>query len=398
MNFPIYLSIRYLRSNQKGSFTSFASLLSVMGLAVGVSALLLTLFILNGFERVISDKIAEFDGHVRVSHFLNEPISSKLATIDSALINYDDEITVSSFIQRPALLRKGNLAEGVIVEGIYDDHEHYIKNILVDGELILDNKSVVLGKRLAEQLKLSIGEKIVLFDLATINKTNKRIRQFTITGLFHSGMTEYDKSLVFININDANLLFGMKKNVSGYVLRIQDTGMLDEVMSSLNNQLSYPYMVMNWKEKNRALFKWMNVQRWPILFIFGLIALVGIVNIVSALSMIIIDKTGQIGILKSIGITGSQLKIVFLFKGLLIGLFGGAIGSLIALSIASLQNNLKLVKVPEDIYFMDFIPIDISFLNIINIILFAIIASILASIWPTKRASKISQSEALHYE
>ncbi len=398
LNLPIYLSIRYLRSNQKGSFTSFASLLSVMGLAVGVSALLLTLFILNGFERVISDKIAEFDGHVRVSHFLNEPISSKLTTIDSALINYDDEITVSSFIQRPALLRKGNLAEGVIVEGIHDDHEHYIKNILVDGELILDNKSVVLGKRLAEQLKLSIGEKIVLFDLATINKTNKRIRQFTITGLFHSGMTEYDKSLVFININDANLLFGMKKNVSGYVLRIRDTGMLDEVMSSLNNQLSYPYMVMNWKEKNRALFKWMNVQRWPILFIFSLIALVGIVNIVSALSMIIIDKTGQIGILKSIGITGSQLKIVFLFKGLLIGLLGGAIGSLIALSIASLQNNLKLVKVPEDIYFMDFIPIDISFLNIVNIILFAIIASIVASIWPTIRASKIKPSEALHYE
>ena len=142
----------------------------------------------------------------------------------------------------------------------------------------------------------------------------------------------------------------------------------------------------------------MSIQRWPILFIFGLIALVGIVNIVSALSMIIIDKTRQIGILKSIGITRSSLKKIFLLKGLLIGLFGGIIGSLIALSIASLQNNLKLVKVPEDIYFMDFIPIDISFLNMINITLFAIIFSVLASVWPTKRASKINPSEALHYE
>ena len=383
-----------------------------MGLAVGVSALLLTLFILNGFERVISDKIANFDGHVRIRHFLNEPISSKLTSIDSALINYNDEITVSSFIQKPALLRKGNLAEGVIVEGINTEQEHFIKSILVEGKFILDNfydndkyigiilenKSVVIGKRLADELRLSIGEKIVLFDLSTLNKINKRLRQFTIAGFFHSGMTEYDKSLVFINTNDADILFDMKKSVSGYILRMQDINMLDRVMSSLNDQLSYPYMIMNWKEKNRALFKWMSVLRWPILFIFGLIALVGIVNIVSALSMIIIDKTRQIGILKSIGITRSSLKKVFLLKGLLIGLFGGIIGSLIALSIASLQNNLKLVKVPEDIYFMDFIPIDISFLNMINITLFAIIFSVLASVWPTKRASKINPSEALHYE
>ena len=385
-------------SNQKGSFTRFAGFLSVMGLAVGVSALLLTLFILNGFERVISDKIAEFDGHVRIRHFLNEPISTKLTTIDSALINYNDCLILSSFIQRPALLRKGNLAEGVIVEGIHNEQADFINNMLVQGNLNFDNKSVVLGKRLAEQLKLSVGQKIVLFDLATLNKSNKRIKQFTISGLFHSGMTEYDKSLVFINIVDANILFGMGNSVSGYVLRVEDTSMLDEITASLNNELSYPHMVMNWKEKNRSLFKWMSIQRWPILFIFGLIALVGVVNIISALSMIVIEKTGQIGILKSLGIKGYQLKIIFLFKGLIIGISGGAIGSVIALLIASLQNNFKLIRVPEDIYFMDFIPIDISILSIINILLFSIIFSILAALWPTLRASQIEPSEALRYE
>ena len=385
-------------SNQKGSFTRFAGFLSVMGLAVGVSALLLTLFILNGFERVISDKISEFDGHVRIRHFLNEPISAKLTTIDSALINYNDGLILSSFIQRPALLRKGNLAEGVIVEGIHNEQADFINNMLVQGNLNFDNKSVVLGKRLAEQLKLSVGQKIVLFDLATLNKSNKRIKQFTISGLFHSGMTEYDKSLVFINIVDANILFGMGNSVSGYVLRVEDTSMLDEITASLNNELSYPHMVMNWKEKNRSLFKWMSIQRWPILFIFGLIALVGVVNIISALSMIVIEKTGQIGILKSLGIKGYQLKIIFLFKGLIIGISGGAIGSVIALLIASLQNNFKLIRVPEDIYFMDFIPIDISILSIINILLFSIFSSILAALWPTLRASQIEPSEALRYE
>lgn len=369
-----------------------------MGLAVGVSALLLTLFILNGFERVISDKIAELDGHVRIRHFLNQPISTKLTTIDSALINYKDGVIISSFIQRPALLRKGNLAEGVIVEGIHNQQTDFINNMLVQGNINFDNKSVVLGKRLAEQLKLSVGQKIVLFDLATLNKSNKRIKQFTISGLFHSGMTEYDKSLVFINIVDANILFDMGNSVSGYELRVEDTGVLDEITASLNNELPYPHMVMNWKEKNRALFKWMNIQRWPILFIFGLIALVGVVNIISALSMIVIEKTGQIGILKSLGIKGHQLKMIFLYKGLIIGISGGAIGSVIALLIASLQNNLKLIKVPEDIYFMDFIPIDISMLSIINILLFSIFSSVLAALWPTLRASQIEPSEALRYE
>ena len=265
-------------------------------------------------------------------------------------------------------------------------------------EFILENKSVFIGKRLADELRLSIGEKIVLFDLSTLNKINKRLRQFTIAGFFHSGMTEYDKSLVFINTNDEDFLYDMKKSVSGYILRMQDINMLDRVMSSLNDQLSYPYMIMNWKEKNRALFKWMSVQRWPILFIFGLIALVGIVNIVSALSMIIIDKTKQIGLLSAIGMPRRKIKEIFLIKGLIIGFFGTFIGSLIAVILAFLQNNYKIIGVPEDIYFMNFIPIDIDFKQILMISLISLIVSSLVSYWPSIRSSKIPPAEALKYE
>ena len=197
MNFSLYLSFRYLLSNQKGSFTRFAGILSLTGLAVGVSSLLLTLFILNGFERVISQKIAEFDGHIRIRHFLNQPINSNFLDSDSTVINFGKKFIKSSFIQGPALLRKGDLAEGVIVEGIDNDRSAFLKKIIINEKIILGNKSVIIGKQLAEKLNLFIGDKIVLFDLAKINTSKKRIRQYTITGLFHSGMTEYDKSIVF---------------------------------------------------------------------------------------------------------------------------------------------------------------------------------------------------------
>ena len=155
---------------------------------------------------------------------------------------------------------------------------------------------------------------------------------------------------------------------------------------------------LHWKEKNRALYKWLKVQRWPILFIFGLITLVAIVNIASSLLMIIIDKTKQIGLLSAIGMPRKKIKEIFLIKGLIIGFFGTFIGSLIAVILAFLQNNYKIIGVPEDIYFMNFIPIDIDFIQILMISLISLIVSSLVSYWPSVRSSKIPPAEALKYE
>ena len=155
---------------------------------------------------------------------------------------------------------------------------------------------------------------------------------------------------------------------------------------------------MTWKEKNRALFKWMNVQRWPILFIFSLIALVGIVNIISALAMIVLDKTRQIGILKSLGLTQGKLKQVFLAKGFIIGVAGAVFGSALALFLAWLQNHYKLITVPEDVYFMDFIPVDVNLAHVGIVTIVSVIFSVIAAIWPTIRAGKIQPAKALNYE
>ena len=398
MNFPFYLSIRYLRSTQKGSFTRIAGVLSVAGLAVGISALLITLFILNGFERVISEKIADFDGHIRVRHYLNNFIPSEIEGMNQIISAYDGKVVQSKFIQGTALLRKGKSAEGVIVEGIEASGNDFLSNILVSGTVDLDDHGIILGERLANQLNIGIGDKTVLFDLTTLRGSKKRLKQFTVTGIFHSGMSEYDQSLVYTNLKQADGLFNMEGKVSGHVLRMKDPTLANDFSQLLGEELAYPYMVMTWKEKNRALFKWMDVQRWPILFIFSLIALVGIVNIISALAMIVLDKTRQIGILKSLGLPQGKLKQVFLAKGFIIGVAGAVFGSALALFLAWLQNHYKLITVPEDVYFMDFIPVDVNLAHVGIVTIVSVIFSVIAAIWPTIRAGKIQPAKALNYE
>ncbi|MGY8750478.1 MAG: ABC transporter permease [Fidelibacterota bacterium] len=387
-----------MSSTRKGSFTRISGILSTAGLAVGVSALLITLFILNGFERVISEKISQFDGHIRISHFLNEPIESSVTTLDSIMNAYKGEFIYSSFIQGPALLRKGKSAEGIILEGIDSKRVKYIEDILVEGSFKIDANNIIIGQSLAEKLDLNIGQEIILFDAFTLKSANKRLKKFKINGLFHSGMSEYDNSLAFTSINNANYLFSMKKKVSGHILNLKKPNNYKSLSKLLSNQLPYPYMVMSWKEKNRALFKWMDIQRLPILIIFGLITFVGLVNIISALAMIIIDKTRQIGILKSLGLSKQKINQIFLIKGFIIGFAGSLIGSSFAFLIAFIQNNYKLIQVPEDIYFMDFIPLDVNFSNILIVSITVSIVCMLASLWPSLRAGKIEPSAALKYE
>ena len=398
MNFPFYLSTRYLRTAQKGSFTRVAGVLSVAGLSVGISALLITLFILNGFEKVISKKIADFDGHIRVKHYLNYPIPSEILEMDSILFHYKETVSQSRFIQKPALLRKGKVAEGIIVEGIEPDRVEFINDILVSGTNDISGNQIVIGERLANQVNISIGDKIVLFDLATLNGSNKRLKQFAVAGFFHSGMLEYDNHMIYMNLEQADRLFHMNEKVSGQVLRLSESKWANELSEFLKKDLAYPYMVMTWKEKNRSLFKWMDIQRWPILFIFSLIAMVGLVNIISALAMIVLDKTRQIGILKSLGVSHTGLRQLFLFYGFMIGLAGAIIGSFLALLLAWMQNNFKIITLPEDIYFMDFIPMDVSIFDVFSIAIISIVCAIFAAIWPTVRAERIEPADALRYE
>ena len=398
MKISFLLALKHIRSNHKSGFVKTASILSVFGLSIGIASLLITLFILNGFERVISEKITKLDGHIRIKHFLSEPFDPLDYDLENKLSLDLKNVSIGSFIQNPALFRKGQIAEGVIVEGMRIENLSFINELIIEGSSNLSLKGVIIGKRLADTYSIGLNDKITLFDLSSLSLSSKRFMQFTVEGIFHSGMTEYDKSSVFMNISNSKKLFDLDKKISGYVLRLKNLNDLNTIFKSISSNISYPLMSITWKEKNRALYKWLSVQRRPILFIFSLITLVAVINIVSSLSMIVVDKTKQIGLLSALGMPSSKIKDIFLIKGLIIGSLGAILGSLIAVFLATMQNNFKIIGVPEDIYFMNFIPIDINYFQIITISIITLVVSCLISQWPAMRSMKIKPSQALKYE
>lgn len=394
------IAYRHLKAPQKGSFTTFAAILAIIGLGIGIAALILTFSILKGFETTISEKIAQFDGHIRIEHFMNRTLNENDIVFKKAIESSPIDCNVIPFIQSPALLRKGSDAEGVITVGIENNNDDALSSIIADGSTELSFGSIIIGKRLAEDMEIGLGSKVVLFDMQTIGRisSGQRFRQFKVTGLFHSGLLEYDNSVVYVNLDDAQYIYNAADHISGYMIFTDNIENVGTLYDHLQKELGYPYFLMTWKDKHKILFDWINIQKWPILIIFGMIAFVGLVNIISSLSMIIFEKVREIGTLLSLGLSKKKIKRIFLLEGMIIGILGSLVGLVIAIGLAYLQMKYQLFSLPEDIYFMDHIPIKIDWLNTITIIMIGIIAAIIASLWPVYRASKIDPAEALRYE
>ena len=395
------IAFRHLKAPQKGSFTTFAAILAILGLGLGIAALVLTFSILEGFESTISQKIAQFDGHIRVEHFMNRTLKEDDAILDSVLQKSPVSFSKTSYVQSPALLRKGSNADGVIIIGLSETgRDSILYPIVTDGSTEFQPKSIIIGKRLADDLGVKVGNKIVLFDLQSIGRISggQRFRQFTVTGLFHSGLLEYDKTVVYVDIADAQYIFNANDRLSGHMLFTDNLDDVKPLYRHLESELGYPYFVLSWIDKHKILFDWINLQKWPILIIFGMISLVGVVNIISSLSMIIFEKVREIGTLLSLGLSKKHVKRIFLLEGLIIGVFGSLLGLAIAGGLAAIQIKFQIFTLPEDIYFMDHIPVKINWLYTLLIISIGIISAIAASLWPVYRASKINPAEALRYE
>ena len=402
MKLSFHLALRHLSSSDKSNFSSFAGKLSIVGLAFGISSLILTSSVYQGFESTISNKIASFDGHYRLQDFLGRPIneSSGLdSTLENIIGNKKNSI-IKSFVQGPAMIRKGMNAEGVMLEGISGDGlPNPLKNLIISGEATLSGNSIIIGKSLSDKYGLVVGDPLVVFDLSSMIDISNidRLKQFTIQGIFHSGLNEYDNTMIYTSIQNAQYLLGIQGKISGKIIYFTDNNILS-VSKELEENLRYPYYSISWKEKHHTLFKWLEIQKFPIIIIFGMISLVAIVNIISALTMIVLDKTKAIGSLQAIGLRRKEINLIFLSKGAIIGVVGSFIGLLIALFLGVIQKKYHILSISEDIYFMDHVPISFNIYNIILIISVGIISSLFASLWPANIASGIQPADAVKYE
>ncbi len=401
MNLSFTIAWRHLTTLRRNSFSTIAGVLAVLGLAIGLAALIITYSIIDGFERTISEKISSFDGHIQITHFLDQPFSANMVQLDSLLKPFQDDILTIPFLQRALIIRKGTRAEGTVCIGL-DAQElpPAIQTLVEPRPKTLTPGEIILGDRLASSLGVQVGESVVLMHVDPDGglATAPRYRQVIVAGLIHSGLLDYDQSIAYVPVQDLQLVSQLESKISGIMIYEKDFDVHRELYRSLQEGLSYPLYSLSWKDKHRILYDWMTLQRWPILIIFGLIALVGVVNIMSALMMIIVEKTRQVGILKAQGMSAGAIRNIFVFEGMMIGSVGSLLGGLLALALILLQQSFNILAIPEDVYFMDQIPVHINGIATGLILALGVLFSLLAVLWPVKRAMDIQPATALRYE
>jgi lipoprotein-releasing system permease protein len=376
------------------SFSSNASVLAIIGLSIGLFSLILTMSIIKGFENVLENKLSSIDGLIRVQNILGKPISEK-DNLDSLLYSTDIPIKVSPYIRGTAMIRLGKYTEGIIIEGVskLPDRSYFdIEQTSID-----DNK-IIIGKSLSDDLGIDIGDKVIINPL--INSPDKfnmqKFNLIEVSGIFKTGMQEYDKTIAYVSIDKAKEIFEMKSQVSGYVINSKEP--LYEIIERLNNYIRYPYYLESWKDRHRIIFDWINIQRLPIIIIFGLISLVAITNIMATISMIIREKNSQIGILMAQGMKPNDIRKIFFYYGGTIGLAGCFFGSVAAYLFIIVQNRFKVISLPEDIYFMDYVPAVFDYSIFTFVLISTILISVISTVFPTKNIIKMRPSQALAQE
>ena len=342
------LALRFLFFRGSDTFSSYASLLAIGGLGIGVCSLLITSSIINGFHDTVSNKLLRFEGSGRLGHIFGKPASIKNPMIDSLISKSPQSII--PYTNGIALMRFGSKSEGVVIEGL-DIPPSAISELKV-----IENGNILIGKGIALSLNVKVGDKVYLQCISPKQSLSNIpiIKSFIVSDVFYSGLQEYDNSLVYISLNDSRSILSLQEDqVSGLIFFNQ------KFIPA--NGVEYPFYFETWKEKHALLFEWISIQRWPAYIMFSLIAVVGLVNLIAAIAMIIIEKTNQIGILTTQGLPYSALKNIFLIQGSFIGLCGGFIGGCLAAVLIFIQLQYEILKIPSDIYFMDHIPVSFDY-------------------------------------
>ncbi|MCB0282483.1 MAG: FtsX-like permease family protein [Calditrichae bacterium] len=410
MSFEYFIAKRYFGAKRKTGFISIITYVSIAGIMIGVTALILVLSVMNGFEQEVRTRLIGADAHLRIRKYFTEPIAQpdsliKIIKKNEHVIGVSPAISEESMIksqstQRPAVIKAIDIATA--------DQVTEISNKMVLGNLDFSEKiingrrlhGIVLGRYLADALMaLNPGDIVSVWAMPKEGGifSQPKIMQFYVAGLVEFGYYEYDKILAYISIEDAQQLFDMN-GVSWIELSLDDYQKADIVGKEISRELGYPYTSQTWFERHKSLFSWMEIEKWLAFIILSLIIMVAAFNIVSSLVMVVMDKTREIGILKSMGATSKSIMRIFMFEGMLVGVIGTALGCAIGYVVAFLQIQFDLIPLPSDVYLINSFPVELQWIDFVSIASMSIFLSFVSSVYPAYKASKLVPVEAIRYE
>ncbi len=422
MSYELFVSLRHLKAKRTQKFISLNTWISVGGVALGVMALIVVIAVMSGFGKDLRDKILGTNSHVVVTNISRTGMDDYEAIIKK-ITQTEGVNAAAPFILSQVMLTYGSNSTGVVVRGVDPEREAGVSDLgknLVQGSLKMledpeDNPGkprrdgIILGKELAHRLGLQNDDAVSMISPAsrvTPMGLVPKIKLFRVVGFFESGMFEYDSNLAFISMHAAQKFFSMKGKVSGIEIQVEDIERADQVAKEIQDNLGFPYYARDWMRMNKNLFSALRLEKVVMFIILILIILVAAFNIVSTLFMVVMEKSKEIAILKSMGASRSSIMKIFSFQGLIIGVTGTAIGCIGGFTIVPNLNEIVgfietlfgITAFPSDVYYLDKLPSEIEYLDSFLIVVFSIVICFLASLYPAWRASRMDPVEGLRYE
>jgi len=416
--YEVFVGLRYTRAKRKNHFISFISFTSMIGIALGVWALIVVLSVMNGFQDELKNRILGVASHIEITGYNNRLQNwQQLAQrVIPAQNNQPAMVKAAApYIMAQGMLSYGQAVQGSLVRGVLPDQEQGVSELgkqMKAGELNALTPgafNIVLGADLASLLGVSIGDKVVLMapqGQFTPTGVVPRIKQFTVAGIFQIGMYEYDAGLALIHLDDAAKLYRMADAVSGLRLKLGDLFDAPAASHMLSQQLNGAYYVTDWTQQHANFFKAIQLEKRVMFIILALIVAVAAFNIVSTLVMAVTDKRADIAIMRTFGASPASILKIFMIQGALIGVIGTVIGAVLgvitALNIETIvpfiERTFNVQFLAKDVYYISDLPSKLVWSDVWTILVLSFALSLLATIYPSYKASKINPSEALRYE
>ncbi len=409
MSFELFVALRYLRAKRKHAFISVISLISIMGVALGVASLIIVLGVMNGFSQNLRDKILGVNAHIVVGNYAEGiPDYTDLARELNSLPGVKG---AAPFIYTEVMLSSPDGVKGVVLRGIDPDQAREV--LALEEEMILGSVAdlgregefpgVIIGQELASALNISPGETVNILSPSGESSSagfTPQISSFEVRGVFKTGMYEYDSSFGYTSIEAAQSILGFRQDkVTGMEIRIHEVDRAHVVSGAVEDFLGgYPFYVRNWMEMNQNLFAALKLEKIAMGVILVMIVLVGSFSIVTALVMLVMEKTRDIAIFMSMGATRKLIRRIFILLGMMIGAVGTVLGFIFGLGISYLLQKYQFIRLPADVYYLDHLPVLHQPADLVVIGVAAMFLCFLATLYPACKASHLSPAEALRYE
>ena len=408
MSFELFVALRYLFSRRKQTFIYIISIMSILGVAIGVGALVVVLGVYNGLTTDMRDKILGANAHAIVMSYIPSAFENRSDLLDRVR-SVKGVTGATPFIYTEVMLSAGGGVKGVVLRGIDPQSAPSVLSMLRQmrsgSAADLEREGtpgLIIGEELAKRLGLGMGSRVNLLSPSGQKTTSgyaPRVRPFEVVGIFKTGMFEYDSSLGFVTLGASRDVLGLPENyLSGVELTVDDVYKADKISTLVSTELGSPFYVRSGMEMNANLFAALKLEKIGMFILLAMVVLIGSFSIVTTLVMLVMEKTRDIAIIMSMGATSGMIRRIFMFQGTIIGVIGTLLGYALGLSLGWLLKRYQFIKLPENVYTLDHLPIIISLSDVLIIGASAMLLCFLATLYPARQASRLQPAEALRYE